>query len=204
MKKFIWLPMTGKTINLQLFAEDPAAGTDPAPATTEPAAAEPKATEPKATEPAKKYSDADIDRIIGQKFAEWQKKKDKEVDEATKLAQMNSEQKAQYQNEQLQKQNEDLAREVENLKRDAAKAQLAKTAAGLLKEHQIDATDDVLAFVVGEDAEKTKANIDRFVGIMEEQIKRAETARATGVTPRSYGNTAGSVSEIDKRIAKYQ
>ena len=46
-----------------------AAGNDP-----KPAAGEPAGDKPKAEEPAAKYTDADLDRIIGQKFAEWQKK----------------------------------------------------------------------------------------------------------------------------------
>ena len=54
------------------------------------------------------------------------------------------------------------------------------------------------------DAESTKTNIDRFVKIIEDQVKKAEVARATGTTPRSYGNNGGQLSEFDKRLAKYQ
>ena len=37
----------------------------------------------------KKYSDKDVNKIINRKFAEWEKKKQKEDDEAKKLAKMN-------------------------------------------------------------------------------------------------------------------
>ena len=40
-----------------------------------------------------KYTDDDLDRILNRKFAEWQKKKDKEVDEARRLASMTEEEK---------------------------------------------------------------------------------------------------------------
>ena len=40
-----------------------------------------------------KYTDDDLDRILNRKFAEWQKKKDKEVDEARGLASMTEEEK---------------------------------------------------------------------------------------------------------------
>lgn len=42
----------------------------------------------------KKYSDEDLDRIISEKFAKWQKKKEEEISEAEKLANMNEAEKA--------------------------------------------------------------------------------------------------------------
>ena len=55
----------------------------------------------------KKYSDADLNEIINQKFAKWQEKQDKAVAdakaEAEKLAKMNADQKAQYEAEQKDK-----------------------------------------------------------------------------------------------------
>ena len=58
-------------------------------------------TEPKGgAEPEKKYSDADLDKIISQKYAKWSEKTDKAIEdakaEAVKLAKMNAEQKAAY------------------------------------------------------------------------------------------------------------
>lgn len=117
--------------------------------------------------------------------------------EAAKLAKMNAEQKQQYELEKLQKENEEL-------KAAQARAELGKEAATLLKDHKIDATQEILDFVVGKDAETTKANIDKFVEIIEKQLKAAEVARATGKTPKSYSNDGQQLSEIDKRIAKYK
>ena len=110
---------------------------------------------------------------------------------------MNADQKQQYEMEKLQKENEEL-------KANAMKVELGKTATSLLKEKSIDATQDMLDFVVGADAESTKANIDKFVAIVEAQLKAAEIERATGKTPRKYGNEGNKMSEIDRRIAKYK
>lgn len=117
--------------------------------------------------------------------------------EAAKLAKMNAEQKQQYELEKLQKENEAL-------KEAQARSELGKEAATLLKEHKIDATQEILDFVVGKDAETTKANIDKFVEIIEKQLKAAELARATGKTPKNYSNDGNTMTEIEKRIAKYK
>jgi len=117
--------------------------------------------------------------------------------EAEKLAKMNAEQKEQYEIDQLRKENEEL-------KAAQAHAELARTASQLLKESQIDATTDILDFVVGSDAESTQANIAKFVAIVQAQVKAAEVARATGRTPKDYKGEGKELSEMDKRIAKYK
>ena len=143
---------------------------------------------------------AEFDRRVA-KALETQKTKldgkyEEAKKEAEKLAKMNAEQKQQYEMEKLQKENEEL-------KKAAVKTELGKTASNLLKEHDIDATQDILDFVVGDDADQTKARIDAFVKIIESQVKKAEIARATGKTPRTITNNGGTMSEIDRRIAKY-
>ena len=99
---------------------------------------------------------------------------------------------------------EKLQKENDELKAAAAKVELGRTATSILREHKIDATQDILDFVVGTDAEDTKGRIDRFVSIINAQIKAAEVSKATGSTPRSYQNNGNVMSEIDKRIAKYK
>ena len=42
------------------------------------------------------------------------------------------------------------------------------------------------------------------MSIVQAQLKRAEVERATGRTPKTVHNTGNAMSEIDKRIAKYQ
>ena len=90
---------------LQLFADDPT----PA----DPVLQDPKPGDPENSKPADqkpddpshqpKYTDDDVDKILSQKFAEWQKKKEKELTEAQKLAQMDATQKAEYKAQQIEK-----------------------------------------------------------------------------------------------------
>lgn len=60
-------------------------------------AAEPEEIDPRDE---KKYSDNDVDAMMGKKRKDWQKKTDEKVEEATKLAKMNAEEKAKYEREQ--------------------------------------------------------------------------------------------------------
>lgn len=156
----------------------------------------------------KKFTQAQVDEMVKARLAREKEAQEKALEEAkaeaAKLAKMNEQQKQQYELEKQQKANEDLKAEIEQLKKAQVRIELGKTATNLLREKNIDATEDILDFVVGADAESTKTNIDRFVKIVEEQVKKAEVARATGTTPRTYNNNGAQMSEIDKRIAKYQ
>lgn len=195
---------------LQLFADDDGAevaegaeggapGGDPDPAGKE---GQDGGTEKKPDDNGeKKYSDADVDKIVSKKFAKWKAESEQAVkdakDEAEKLAKMNAEQKQQYTMEKLQQENEQL-------KAQAVRVELGKTATELLREHKITATEDMLDFVVGTDADSTKANIDKFVEIINAQLKAAEVERATGDTPKRYQGGGEALTEIQKRIAKYK
>ena len=110
---------------------------------------------------------------------------------------MNAEQKQNYEIEKLQKENE-------KLKQEAAKVELSRSATGILAEKGIEATQDVLDFVVGNDADDTNAKIDKLVKIVESQLKKAEIARATGTTPKTMTNSGSQLSEFEKRLAKYK
>ena len=70
-------------------------------------------------------------------------------------------------------------------------------------DHKIVATQDMLDFVVADDSETTNANIKKLVGIILDDRRQIEEARAIGRTPKSYENN-GTVSEIQKRINKYK
>jgi len=157
----------------------------------------------------KTYTDADVNAIIERKMAEWSKKKDKEISEAKaeaeKLAKMNAEQKRQYEYEKLQKENEAKDAEIAELKKTQLRAELSRSAAQIMKEqHEIVATQDMLDFVVGENTEETNQRIEKLIGIIRDDRKAQEKARATGKPPKSTGGAGGTISEIDRRITKYQ
>ena len=194
--------------NLQLFGDDDgaegaeggASGGDPDPAGKEGAEG---GTEKKPDDgDEKKYSDADVDKIVEKKFAKWKAQHDKDLkdakDEAAKLAKMNADQKKDYELEKVKKERDDLKAQPQRF-------EMGKTAASILKEHKIDATQDILDLVVGSDADSTKENIDKFVGIIKAQIAAAEVERAKGKTPKSYGNEGkDDRTEIQRRVEKYR
>lgn len=73
-----------------------------------------KGSEPKGKEgegKEAKYTDDDLDRILNRKFAEWQKKKDKEVDEARRLASMTEEEKTKQKQADMERQLNELLSE---------------------------------------------------------------------------------------------
>ena len=127
-------------LDLQLFADDGADGSfqEPANPTTETKEAEEKENEPK---PEKKYSDDDVDKILNKKFAEWEKKKQKEVDEAKKLADMNAKEKAEYERDKLQK-------ELDALREKDSLSEMTKTARKMLSDEGVSVSDDVLSMIV--------------------------------------------------------
>lgn len=61
---------------------------------------------------------------------------------------------------------EKLQKESAELKAAAEKVELGRTATSILREHKIDATQDILPFVVGADVEDTKGRIDKLVSII--------------------------------------
>ena len=136
----------------------------------------------------KKYSDADVNKIINRKFAEWEKKRQKEEDEAKKLAKMNAQEKADYKQKQLE-------REIENLKNERALSQMKDEARKMLKEKGISISDELLAFMVSGDAEDTKKAVDSFADLFNTAVNEAVKGKARQETPKEGGRfSAGAKS----------
>lgn len=188
-----------KFFDIQLFAEDTAdsaatatTGTDTKPTENHDTGKEPE----RETKSDAKYNDADLDRIIGQKFAEWQKKQQKAVDEAKKLAEMNAQQKAEYERDQLKK-------ELEGYKLKDSLAEMSKAARKMLSDENINVPDELLAMMVTTDAEQTKIAVDNFAKLFKETVENTVKERLRGETPRRGTGSDNPVSEIEKRIKKY-
>lgn len=179
---------------LQLFNDtDPApaggdGGTDPKPANGDDGKkAEPK---PDTTGKELKYSDEDLDQILGKRFARWEKEKQKAIDEASKLANMDAQQRAEHERDKLQK-------ELDALKRKDALAEMTKTARKMLSSEGIsNVSDDLLAMMVNTDAEETKAAVDGFVKAFTEAVEAAVKERLKGETPRK--GTGGGAAPMTK------
>lgn len=141
------------------------------------------------SEPEKKYTDADIDRIINKKFAEWQKKQEKAVDEATKLAQMDAQQKAEYERDQLKA-------ELEELKAANTRAQMTVTARGILQEKGVTVPDTVVDKLIGKDADDTKATVDAFAEAFQKAVTDAVKELNKHGSPKTGGGTKMTRDEI--------
>ena len=167
--------MKKRFIELQLFAEDPAPTdppTDPKP--TDPPA-DPKPKDPKP--PELKYSDADLDKILNQKFAEWQKKQQKAIDEAKKLAEMDAQERAEHERDELQK-------ELDALKKKDSLSEMTKTARKMLSDEGVRVPDEVLAMIVNTDAEKTKSAVDAFGKVFKDAVESAVKEKLKGNPPK--------------------
>lgn len=187
-----------KLLNLQMFADDPTekVGTEPGTAekdTDNKAAADTG----KATEPEKKYTEDDVDRIVKSRVAREKEQAKKEKEEAEKLAEMNATQKAEYERDQLKK-------ELDELKRKDALSEMSKVARKMLTEKDINISDDLLAVLVTTEAAQTKQNVEDFAKMYKADVDAAVKARLKGEPPRVGSGNSSPVSEIQKRMQKYQ
>lgn len=195
--------------DLQLFAEDaaqPEAGTEPENTNDEnkPGTEQPKESgkaEKKADE--KVFTHADFDRLFSKKYAELEQKKQKEIDEAKKLAEMNAEEKANYKAQQETERADKIQKELDEYKRKDALNEMSKTARKMLAGENISIPDELLSRLVTTDAEETKAAVDGFAKMFNESVEKAVKEKLRGETPKT-GTSGGAVSEIDKRIKKYE
>lgn len=174
--------------DLQLFADDP----DP---TGEPEDDKGSDGKDPEEEKPKTFTQDEVNQMIEKRLAREKAKLKAETEEAVKtaqaeaakLAKMNADQKREYEaqkkDEQIAKQQEEIAR----LKAEALRSELSKQVGSELQAEGYPATVDVMEFVVGKDAEETKARKDRFIAIIQADRKAQAEKRATGTTPKQYG-----------------
>lgn len=112
----------------------------------------------------KKYTDEDIDKIINRKFAEWQKKQQKAVDEATRLANMTAQEKAEHQRDEWEKKYNELLQQN-------TLSQMNVEARKILTSEHVSCPDAIVSLLVAEDADKTKENVDAFVKMFKEAVQ---------------------------------
>ena len=189
------LKTSERKFRLQLFAEDApgtAAATEPVTAEGNDdgaAAAQDKGAKSKKNPDELKYSDKDLDEIIGKKFAKWEEKKQKEIDEAQKLASMDAKQKAEYERDQMKK-------ELDEYKRKASLAEMSKTARKILSDDGITVSDELLSLLVTTDAEKTKAAVDGFKTAFKDAVENAVKEKLKGEPPKKgSGGATGMTKE---------
>lgn len=171
-----------KLFDLQMFAEDGDNGG--ADADTPEKQPNQPGNDPK---PAAKYTDEDVDRILNKKFAEWQKNQEKKVSEAERLSKMTAEEKA---NERIKQLEERLAA----ADREKAVAAMSRQARAILSEKNINVNDELLANLVADDADATKANCENFISLFNAAVEKAVKERVKGDTPKT-GTSSGLTKE---------
>lgn len=152
-------------LNLQLFADEEAeTEVDQANVDAE------KETE-------KTFTQDEVNKIVQDRLAKEKAKNEKAQEEAKKLAKMNAEQKNQYMVEQLQK-------ELEEYKNKEAKNDMIKEANSMLKDNDITLPDEVVAMLIGDNAEDTKICVDSFSKAFKTAVERAVNEKLKGKTPK--------------------
>lgn len=206
MKNRIYEGMKRKQIYLQLFAESGAdQGGDQGGESGDETADTDKEEPEKRT-----YDDKEVDRIVAKHKAEWEKKHAKDLEtakeEARKYERMSKEQKDEADRQKAAEETAAKDARIKELEQAIAIDALRKSVASEVEAmpEGIHATQELLDLVVADDAETSDANVKKLVGIILADRKAQEEKRATGRTPKSYGGNGSSMSEIEKRIAKYK
>ena len=135
----------------------------------------------------KKYSDADLDKIISQKFAKWQKDQEKAVSEAEKLAKMTEQEKAEHERDEIKK-------ELEALKKANNLAEMGKQARKMLAEENINLPDDLVNLIIADNAEATKETVQQFSKLFKAAVQDAVKEALKGKTPGT-GSSSGTVTK---------
>ena len=135
-----------------------------------------------------KYTDEDVDAIVAKKLAKWREQEAQKVEEAKRLAEMDATQKAEYERDQLRK-------ELDELKRRDAVREMAAESRRQLREKGVDVPDEVVAALVREDAEGTKATIDAFADSFNAAVEAEVKRRLSGSAPKQGGTPAGATRD---------
>ncbi|MGF2089682.1 DUF4355 domain-containing protein [Enterococcus casseliflavus] len=165
-------------MNLQFFAEDDAADVTPD-NTSDNSADNKEKSGSDPTDADKKYSDADVDKIIAAKFAKWEAKQQQEKDEAAKLAEMDDKEKADYEKQQLEA-------KLAEFERKEVLSKMSEQASEMLSEKGAKPTKEMLRLIVSEDAETTSSNVKTYLASVEaerEAIKAEYEKRLGGKVP---------------------
>lgn len=136
----------------------------------------------------KKYSDADVNKILDAKFAKWEAKKQKDIDEAKKLADMNADEKANYKLTQAEQR-------IAEFERKEAISNMKSEARSMLKEKGITVGDSLLGMLVDPEADKTKLAVEEFLTLFEEAVGDAVKGKLKGTPPKTGTSTKAVTKE---------
>lgn len=124
-----------------------------------------------------KYTEEDLNRLIDEKLKLFEKKQKGKSDEAARLAQMNAQERAEYERDKLQKQ-------VDELLKEKSMGEMQSTAREMLSAENINAPDEIVKLLVTDDAEGTKKTVNAFVSLFKNSVKTAVADALKGKSPK--------------------
>ena len=180
--------------NLQLFAEDSGDSGDDGSGDADDDSED--SDDDKGGEPEKKYTDADIDKIVKERLARERKaaeKKARQQAEAEKLKNMTAAEKRDAEFEQMK------AR-LATLEAEKNQAEMLSTASDILKDAGINVSSKLVGHLIAETADETKANVDEFVKLYNDAVNKGiKTAmKAAGSNPKKGGTSTLTKEDIMK------
>lgn len=179
--------------DLQLFAEDGADGGDDGSDDGDDGSDD---DDDKGGEPEKKYTDADIDKIVKERLARERKaaeKKARQQAEAEKLKNMTAAEKRDAEFEEMK------AR-LATLEAEKNQASMLSTASDILKDAGIVVSSKLVGHLIAETADETKANVDEFVKLYNDAVNKGVKAamKASGSNPKKGGTSTLTREDIMK------
>lgn len=139
----------------------------------------------------KKYSDDDLNAILDKKFKKWQQQKQKEIDEAAKLANMTAQEKAEHERDQLKA-------ELDELKRANTRAEMESTARGILQESGVNIPDNLIKMIITDEADSTSKNVKDFIKSFNSAVTAEVKNKLSGKAPQAgTSNKSEGITKAD-------
>lgn len=142
-----------------------------------------------------------ISTAVANAEKKWRTLTDDKVSEAEKLAQMTAEQKEKYRADKAEK-------ELADLKRQIVLSEMSGTARKMLADENIVIPDEIIANLVSDDAEKTKAAVESFAKTYKAAIQNSVKEALKGNTPKASGEpptiTKEEIMKIKDRAERQQ
>ena len=145
--------------------------------------------EPKEEAKNLKYTDEDVDRIVKEKLAREQKKREKEIAEAEKLAKMSEKERYDYEVDELKK-------ELADLKAEKSRSEMMTTARQMLANDGLNVSDALIGMVVNNDAEQTNSAVKELSKLLKAEIEKGVMAKLAGGNPKKGGSSALTREQI--------
>lgn len=142
----------------------------------------------KEEEKERSYTQEEVEKMISDRVAREKRNAEKAIQESEKLAKMSADQKREYEFEKLKKENEEL-------KAAQTRNELGKEATKILADSGIIANDEILSFVVREDAEKTNQSVEAFTNVVNSLVDNLVKEKLKGNAPKRQQGGIGALTK---------